>query len=97
MDSPQASKDAATRRARDVRGAGAPAEEYVPPLVDAFARAICVFSALLFGAGAFFAYSNQAHWAFIAVLAGATTTTLVAGTYGPRSFRIGLLTWLPWF
>ena len=69
----------------------------VTPRVDLIARVVCVGLGVLFALIAWLAYINGgpgfAYWAcgFAAIV------LLVVGSIGPRSFRVGLVSSMPWF
>ena len=71
--------------------------EHVSPKLDVMARVICVLVGLAFGCLALLAHSGEAHFLLVAVLALVSVFNLVAGMIGPRSLRLALVTWMPWF
>src|SRR3546814_15330007 len=69
----------------------------MPDRLDLFARIICIILGAVFAFAAWLAYTSSGpaivHW-----LCGVGAIVLLtAGTFGPRSLRVGLVTWLPWF
>jgi hypothetical protein len=70
--------------------------ENIPPRVDLFARLICLVVGSMLAICAYHAFSLSQYLLFWPLAVGAAVT-LIAGFFGPRSLRIGLVSWMPWF
>jgi hypothetical protein len=71
--------------------------ERVSPTVDLIARVICVLVGAGLGAAAFIGHAGDGNPWLVGVLAAVSALALAAGTVGPRSVRLALVTWMPWF
>ena len=71
--------------------------EKIPPRIDLVARIICLVVGSVLAICSYYAFSSNSHGVLSWLLAAGATVTLVAGTFGPRSLRIGLVIWMPWF
>ena len=69
----------------------------IPPRVDLIARLICLAVGSGLAICSYYAFSSGGHGFLSWLLAFGATVTLIAGSLGPRSLRIGLVTWMPWF
>ena len=72
-------------------------DEKIAPRVDLIARIICSAVGFVLGACSFYAFSSNGLGILSWLLRLGAAVALFAGIFGPRSLRIGLVTWMPWF
>ena len=72
-------------------------DEKIAPRVDLFARLICLAVGSVLGVCSFYAFSSDGLGILTWLLGLGAAIVLFAGIFGPRSLRIGLVTWMPWF